>query len=130
MLKKKLGPEAVERDWSWYIKSLKDYFKIPSTLIIPEGCRWIGGYTFEYCWWLKKVEIPGSVKNIGGCAFRCCEKLGKVVIPESVERIGYCAFYYCSNATIILRKPRSEYKFIGRYRVFDDVKDVKEEIRN
>ena len=130
MLKKKLGPEAVERDWSWYIKRLKNYFKISSTLNIPEGCEHIGGYAFWECRWLKKVVIPESVEEIGISAFRGCKSLEKVVIPESVEKIRDCAFDGCENAVIILRKPRSEYKFIGRYRVFDDVKDVKEEIRS
>ena len=127
MLKKKLGPEAVERDWSWYIKRLKDYFKISSTLNIPEGCEHIGGSAFLGCDWLKKVVIPESVEEIGISAFRGCKSLEKVVIPESVDVIGYCAFYYCSNATIILRKPRSEFNFIESC-AFDYVKDVKEEV--
>ena len=108
MLKKKLGLEAIERGGSLVKKtSVQAYFKVSSTLIIPEDC-----------------EI------IGGCAFMYCEKLKKVVIPKSVKKIGYSAFYKCSNATIILRKPKSEYaEFIEVY-VFDGVKDVKEEIRS
>lgn len=35
MLKKKLGIEAVERDW----QLLLDYYKIPTTLNITEGCE-------------------------------------------------------------------------------------------
>lgn len=147
--KKKLGIEGIEREWSL---SLSIYYKISSTLIIPEGCEKIGFAAFRGCKELKSVVIPGNVKTIQNFAFKGCDKLERVEILEGVEGIGFCAFRGCSrlekvvipgsvewivdrsfegcvDATVILEKPRSEYKFIGRYRVFDDVKDVKEEIR-
>ena len=105
MLKKRLGVECIERKW-WSNRNLKDYFKITSPLIIPESCV-----------------------RIGSLAFIGCDKLEKVIIPESVEWIGYCAFYDCKNATIILKKPMSEFGEIGGY-VFDGVRNVKEETRN
>ena len=47
MLKKRLGLEAIERDNSFTGGvSVKTYFKIPSTLIIPEGCEKIGAGAF------------------------------------------------------------------------------------
>ena len=106
MLKKKLGVEAIERSWSIIVKiNVQTYFKVSPTLIIPEGCE-----------------------RIGSLAFWGCEKLEKVIIPGSVKEIGYSAFYKCKNATIILRKPKSEYtEFIGLY-IFDGCKDVKEEV--
>ena len=105
MLRKKLGTEAIERNWGWE-KNLTNHFKIPSPLIIPEGCE-----------------------KIGRNAFRGCEELEKVEIPKSVEKIGYCAFCDCYNATIILRKKEENFKFLGVC-AFDCVIDVKEEIRN
>ena len=42
-----------------------------------------------------------------------CEELEKVVIPESVERIEEWAFEGCEKAVIILKKPRSEFKYIA-----------------
>ena len=133
MLKKKLGIEAVERDW--YDYSIEDYFKINSTLIIPEGCLWIGFKAFWGCERLKKVEIPKSVKKVGDRAFKdctCLEKvvisegvvcigefafygcwwLGKVIIPKSVERIEQYAFDSCLNAEIIVKRPKSLFQFI------------------
>ena len=104
MLKKKLGPEAVERDWSWYIKRLKDYFKISSTLNIPEGCEHIGGYAFLGCDWLKRVEVP-----------------------ESVDVINYRSFWGCINATIILKKPEKDFDYIDQ-EAFLGCRDVKEEV--
>ena len=111
MLKKKLGIECIERDdWAFY--NIEDYFKISSTLIIPEGCKKIGDWAFEYC-----------------------DRLEKVIIPESVERIGIKAFWKCRNATVILKKPKREFKEIEEDAFFwCDVwvedKDVKEKTGN
>ena len=88
MLKKKLGIEAIEKNWKHIFISY--YYKIPPTLIIPEGCKRIGVEAFKNCWWLKKV-----------------------VIPESVEIIGNHAFYECISATIILKKSKRKFKGIG-----------------
>lgn len=105
MLKKKLGINAIEMKCD-----LVSYFKIPSTLVIPEGCKWIGVHSFSGC-----------------------RKLKKVIIPESVEWIASFAFRDCNNATIILKKPKSEFEYFGSW-ALDDCKeiieDVKEEIRN
>ena len=111
MLKKKLGIECIENrinncHISWF-------YKVPSTLTIPEGCRRIRSGIFGNCNKLKKVIIPGSVKEIGIEAFWCCRKLEKVVIPESVVEIGDVAFAGCWDAEIILRKPKNEFKYIG-----------------
>lgn len=128
MLRKKLGIEAIERDWNVISKSYH-YFKITYTLIIPEGCEKVGNHAFEDYVWLEKIKIPKSVKEIGCCAFDKCKKLEKVVIPESVDWIRWSAFSHCWRATIILRKPESEFKEIGRW-AFNGVRDVKEEIRS
>lgn len=151
MLKKKLGIEAIERDW--YVgRRLATDFKIPSTLIIPKRVRWIGDFTFCNCERLKKVEIPGSIEEIGYCAFaNCpelvqieflesveeigslafwdCRKLEKVVIPESCEKIGNSAFENCTGATIILKKHNRAFKGFG-FDAFLGVRDVKEETRD
>ena len=144
MLKKKLGIEVIEYG------RICHRFKIPSTLIIPEGCVKVGGRAFWRCRELKRVVIPGNVKSIGKWAFRdCmrleeveilegvvkignstfqdCKMLKEVSIPGSVDYIGYCAFEGCETATIILRKPKNEFKDTGSL-VFD-VRDVKEETR-
>lgn len=123
MLKKKLGSEAIERDWSWFITAR---FKVSHTFVIPEGCKRIGCHTFSGCRELKNVVIPGSMKFIDTSAFCGCYKLEKVVIPESVEAIGYYAFERCKRAVIILRKSKSEFRFIG-LDAFKGCKDVKEE---
>lgn len=107
MLKKKLGLEAIERDWSLIKRtSIETYFKIPSSLIIPDGCM-----------------------KIGDRAFCDCKELSKIEIPKSVEVIGISAFDWCDNAVVILEKPKSEFKYIGPY-AFWECKNVKEEVGN
>lgn len=63
MLKKKFGTEAIEIHW-WF-RSLPSYFKIPSSLIIPDGCRRVGDYALGDCKNLKKVVFPESLEEIG-----------------------------------------------------------------
>ena len=153
MLKKKLGIEAIELD---NILNAEDFttshFKIPSSLIIPEGCKkigyrafWgcrelekviipesvkeIGEYSFAYCKKLREVVIPKNVEEIGKCAFCGCRELKKIVIPENVERIEDYVFYGCTDTDIILEKLESEFKFIAST-AFCNVKNVKEEIRS
>ena len=200
MLKKKLGIEAIEEDWEY--DCIYNYYKISSTLIIPDGNKRIGNSAFWGCDWLREVEIPESVKFIGELAFKCCYNLKKVKIPDSVEyirkyafarcwdlgeveipegvkEIGYhafescrkleeveipescerigdyafegcislkrviipervkervkeyekCIFFGCKDIDIILRKPESEFKFIGRNALFN-YRNVKKETGN
>lgn len=135
MLKKRLGINAIERDWYWevngsFIGNITGFFKIPSTLIIPESCRSIGVNAFWGYEKLGKVVISDGVKEIRDCAFAGCRKLrGEVVIPESVEKIGGSAFNVCGKATVILKKRKKDFKEIGRS-AFHGCIDVKEEIRS
>ena len=95
MLKKKLGIEAIEVNWSVRHNCLIDYFKIPSTLIIPEGCDHIGDYAFWSYNELKEVIIPKSVVEIGYKAFFECRELEEVEILGSVRAIGKSSFERC-----------------------------------
>lgn len=151
MLKKKLGIEAVEMDWPSDEEELKDFFKVSSTLIIPEGCdhihigeyafwsynelkevvipksvKEIGYKAFFECRELEEVDILGSVRAIGKSAFERCVKLRKLEIPESVEVIAAYAFWECKEAIIILKNSRKNL-VIGRD-AFLNCKDVKEDI--
>lgn len=96
MLKKKLGIEAFERNWSWR-KGLVDCFKISSsTLIIPEGVKRIGVSAFENCK-LEKIMVPKSVERICGSAFDGCRKTTIIFKKRKndFEEIGVRAFYGC-----------------------------------
>ena len=73
MLKKRLGINAIERDWLLSkIINIETYFKVPSSLIIPRSCEIIGDRVFQGWDNIKEVVIPESVKFIGTEAFRGC----------------------------------------------------------
>lgn len=150
VLKKKLGLEAIEI--CYRLGSRRLYFKIPSSLTIPEGCVRIGNWAFNGCYNLKEVKIPESVERLGyatfmdcknlgeikisasvkiieGSAFKDCKKLREVVIPGSVEEVWHYVFYGCTDTDIILRKHKSEFKHLDSTAFFS-CRNVKEEIRN
>lgn len=112
MLKKRLGIEGIEK--SWEAKNINYYYKISSTLIIPEGCREIGMQAFQDCNVLERLKIPGSVKSIGVWSFLRCYGLREVVISESREEvtIDYSAFYLCKNLKKVII-PRNVVKIGG-----------------
>lgn len=68
-----------------------------SSVIFPEGLKYIGDAAFGSCSKLKKITIPGSVKEIGSRAFEHCDRLHTVKIGEGVEKIGTGAFYYTTK---------------------------------
>lgn len=95
MLKKRLGLESIER--GWYGDCLNNYYKIPTTLNIPDSCE-----------------------KIGMCAFWGCKKLREVTIPKSVRGIGYNAFWGCYETKIILEASKNFYISSN----FEDCKEV------
>ena len=108
MLKKRLGIEAIEMV-NWDYDFIYNYYKIPSTLIIPEGCKKIGKYAFSGCLNLKKVIISGSVNRIGDSAFWGCED-AEVILekPEwEFKRIGDYAFYNCKSVEYVEEETRT-----------------------
>ena len=121
VLRKKLGIEGIET-----VDFLRRYYKIPSTLTIPEGCKKIGHFAFWRCERLKKVSIPGSVVVIDINAFSHCKSIEKIVIPESVKKIGEQAFYGCKKLKKVVIPENVE---IGVY-AFAGCKYVEEEIRS
>ena len=112
---------------------MSSYFKIPTSLTIPNGVKIIGKNAFASCSELEKVVISEGVEKIGICSFYECWWLKKVVIPKSVEFIGAYAFYDCKNADVVINKSsEKDFKYLG-YRALNDcfmVSYVKEETRN
>lgn len=149
MLKKKLGLNAIERDWN-VVFNPRYYYNIPSTLAIPDGCKRVGNSAFRDCSKLKKVEIPGSVKDIGRFAFeKCnigeikipnscvwiddyafweCKKLKRVAIPKSTTHIGEAAFWGCDKAIVTLESG-FEFTYTAS-NAFNGCRNVKKKIRS
>ena len=80
---------------------------------IPNSVTTIGKRAFYYCYSLISVEIPNSVTSIGDDAFASCSGLTSIEIPNSVTSIGDGAFGSCSGLTSI-EIPNSV-KSIGNY---------------
>lgn len=130
MLKKRLGIEAIEM--SWETEYVYYYYKIPTTIIIPDSVEMIGRGVLEGCEWLEKVEIPKNIVEIGSWAFDGCERLEKIIIPRSVKNIGFCAFRGCSNAEVIVEMSKNEFELKnipGLFVSCKSVEYVEEEIR-
>lgn len=120
MLKKRLGVEAIERSWGEYF--MYNYFKIPSSLTIPESVKRIGHWAFSGCLGLKEVVILNGCTNIECCAFKDCYNLEKIDIPESVEVIGDFAFKECEKLERIVAVGLlilKDYAFWGCRRLVD-----------
>lgn len=64
-------------------------------LVIPNGVKSIGNYTFSYCSDLTSVTIANGVTSIGYGAFQDCSGLTSITIPNGVTSIGQSAFAGC-----------------------------------
>ena len=65
------------------------------TYSISNAVTRIGDGAFEYCIYLKNINIPYGVKEIGDHAFFYCSGISGVVIPDSVTSIEGSAFSNC-----------------------------------
>lgn len=66
-----------------------------TSVTIPDSVREIGGWVFQGCEVLSKVELGRGLTNIGDLAFERCTRLTNIVIPDSVTKIGSFAFGIC-----------------------------------
>ena len=80
------------------------------TLIIASGIETIGKDAFNYCWSLKKVELPSTLKIISDRAFTYCGNLKRIELPSSLDSIGNDAFYSCDNLMIVVSKIQNPFK--------------------
>ena len=94
--------------------------KTLTSMILPQGVRYIDAYAFmgcssladinlpdsltkiaidafSGCASLVNITIPDSVTSIEGYAFSGCSSLTSITIPDSVTEIGSYAFYYCTS---------------------------------
>ncbi|MBQ8474286.1 MAG: leucine-rich repeat domain-containing protein, partial [Clostridia bacterium] len=63
-----------------------------TSVILPEGLKVIGNYTFKECSLLAEIELPESLVSIGEYAFASCSALTSISIPDSVTSIGFSTF--------------------------------------
>ena len=70
-------------------------------IIIEDGVKNIGNYTFTEYPNITSVTIGNSVEIIGEGAFGGCPKLTSIEIPNSVTSIGTLAFWNCTGLTSV-----------------------------
>lgn len=83
------------------ISSFKDC-KTLTSIILPEGVRYIGAYAFKGCSSLVNINLPKSLIEIGTEAFQECASLVNITIPDSVTLIEGWAFCGCISLTNVI----------------------------
>ena len=84
-----------------------------TSVVIPDGVRYIGGGTFEECRKkLKKVVMPDTVTYLGSGAFMECYNLEEVVLSNNIEVIGSYTFEMCYSLKE-LKLPEKLREFYG-----------------
>ena len=83
------------------ISSFKDC-KTLTSIILPEGVRYIGAYAFKGCSSLVNINLPNSLIEIGTEAFQECASLVNITIPDSVTLIEGWAFCGCISLTNVI----------------------------
>ena len=66
-----------------------------TSVVIPQGVKYIGRSAFSVCRGLKSVTLPVAVTNIGDSAFSGCSALTNVDLPTGIRLIGEKAFSGC-----------------------------------
>lgn len=72
-----------------------------TSVVFPEGFRFIDERTFYQCENLTTVLFPESLTTIYSYAFTGCPKLTNVVLPKNLNSIGTDAFNSCNSLTSI-----------------------------
>lgn len=68
-----------------------------TSIVIPNGVKYIGKYAFENCTGLTEITLPDTVTTIGTSAFYHCESLTSIKIPKNVSEIDISVFCGCLN---------------------------------
>lgn len=126
MLRKRLGIEAIEADYELGedLNFIENTYNLPSSLIIPEGCKRIGRNAFIQCVKLDEVIIPGSVVEIGNGSFWNCRYLKTIKILKGVKKIGDNAFWTCSKLKEVIMSEGIEEIGISAFSWCDNLKEV------
>ena len=66
------------------------------SVILQEGLKEIGKYSFHNCRFITYLSLPSSLKKIGASAFEKCALLPEVVLPAGLTELGPGAFCACS----------------------------------
>jgi hypothetical protein len=73
-------------------------------MVIPDGVRAIGMYTFYGCTSLTSISLPGTLYSLMDHSFSKCSSLKKVYLRDTIETlsVGHCAFAFCDPELRVL----------------------------
>lgn len=69
--------------------------EIESTVVVPDGIRYIAAEAFRDCAVIKSVTFPASLQAIRDYAFAGCTRLRRIELPTSVHSLGVGVFSGC-----------------------------------
>lgn len=86
--------EAGRKDGVFYVNYYGAFVNCDNLLaiILPDGLKTIGKYTFVMSDNLASVTLPANLETIGANAFFSCDALATVALPEGLKTIGGEAF--------------------------------------
>ena len=88
-------------DYSISIIPWIEYVDRITSIELPNGLTYIGGYAFYGCSALTSIIIPDGVTNIGNDAFSGCKALLSIELPSGLTSIGNSVFYGCESLSSI-----------------------------
>ncbi|MDE7208510.1 MAG: leucine-rich repeat protein [Clostridia bacterium] len=83
----------------YYAQKLYLNYELVEELIVPNGVKKIGNYTFYKYSYLTSIELSNTVVSVEKCAFAYCSNLTSLTFKEDSEliSIGDYAFSNCVN---------------------------------
>ena len=71
-----------------------------TSVVIPEGYKYIGQYAFQYCTSLISVTFPTSLTWVTNYCFYRCSSLALEALPDTFISIGMSAFTECTSLAL------------------------------
>lgn len=68
-----------------------------TSVVVDDGCTYIGNWAFGYLEKLKTASLPNSVTSLGTAAFRSCSKMTSCPLPDYLTKINDDAFWACGS---------------------------------
>ncbi|MBQ3733984.1 MAG: leucine-rich repeat domain-containing protein [Bacteroidales bacterium] len=67
-----------------------------SSVILPEGIRYLGGFLFDGCTNLRQIQLPATLEDIWQYTF-VRSGIEAITLPEKIKYIPPYAFKDCKN---------------------------------
>lgn len=74
--------------------------KTITSIVIPDGTKFIGNYALGYCQSLKSVTLNEGLEEIGTSAFCACA-ITSIVMPSTLKKLGSSVFNSCNSLTSV-----------------------------